>query len=165
MLLDNTRVKGKFELFVALIQEGQLFATRDSSSDSLSSVCNYILNQNLSLYCLCIEKKHAHKILCTHYIKRKQVATVLSPSANRTQYKTEVAGIERKATGMIRSAENPCMNRLKWLGELGSQSRHLKENIIVVKVRNSTGKIDKNVCWDSSVPWLSTRLWRHSVKL
>lgn len=33
------------------------------------------------------------------------------------------------------------------MGELVSQGRYLKENtIIVVKVRNGTGKIDKNLC-------------------
>lgn len=167
MSLDNTRVKGNLELFGILIQEGHLFTTRDNSRESLSSVYNYIQNQNLSLYCLCIEKKHTQKnLICTHYIKGKQVAAVLSPSVNRTQYKTEVVGIERKATGLIRSAENPCMDRLKWLEEFVSQGRHLKENmIIVVKGRNGTGKIDKNLCWDNSVSWLNTRLWRHSVKL
>lgn len=125
-------------------------------------------NQNPSLYCLCIEKTtHTHKnLICTRYIKGKQVAAVLSPSVNRTQYKPEVVGIERNSTGLIRSAENSRMNRLKWLGEFVPQGRHLKENmIIVVKVRNGTGKIDKKLCWDSSVPCLNTRLWRHSVKL
>lgn len=62
MSLDSTRVKGNLELFEILIQEWHLFTTRDSSSESLSSVWNYIQNQNLSLYCLCIEKKHAQKI-------------------------------------------------------------------------------------------------------
>lgn len=88
MSLDNTHVKGTWNYLEALFRKDTCLPLGTAQVKAFLQYAT-ILGIKTCPYIACALRKNIDKkILCTLYIKRKQVATVLSPSANRTQYKT-----------------------------------------------------------------------------
>lgn len=108
-MLDNACVRGNFELFGILVQEGHPLTSRDNSNERLSSVYNYIQKQNQTLECLRMGQTRAPKNTIESLSEWKLsllIAKVIVPW--QTDY-----GVESKTTRMIKSKEKISMNRLK----------------------------------------------------
>lgn len=165
MLLENPHVKGNLELFVILIQEGHLLTPETGQVKAFLQPATIFRKKKTALDCLRTVLRKT-SINTTHPLYEKKTGC-RSGCTICQQNTVQSRGCRYWEEGNRNDWEDrKSMHKLKWLGLFISQSRHLKENtIIVLKVRNGTSRVEKNLRWDNFVPWLNKRLGRHLVKL